>query len=347
VQKRHSCSMGSALAAALAILIGASAGYGTEKMPAAKAGEIGSPGGQIAFLREKNVWIMDATGGHQMKVCEVLNGDGRLSWAPDNKRIAFTRSGRVNLQGPDNLGGNHKVYDIFIAYVDSAVNGNTNFWYRITDGIGSRDPEWSADGATMLYYKDMNANYVNAFLPNYQVCTMSPPESGSEQLLRKDWQTMSEFFIAPTMNAGGDVVFVHMTATSQGGFKQKGLAKLNRNSFMASLADVAKQSDRTANFVAPAWSPDGKWIACIHNSMTDPGVYVLAADFSEQYLVFAPPPATSLYTIAPSFSPDSKWLTFSTRDGSVWICDITGNGARRLTGPGTDSAPAWSKQAAN
>ena len=313
------------------------------KLPPAKAGTIGNPSGKIAFVRDKNVWTMDATGGHQMKICEIGNADGRLSWAPDGKRIAFTRSGMVDLRCPDNTGGMHKVYDVFIAFVDSAMNGNTTHWYRITDGVGARDPEWSADGKTVIYYKDMNANFVNALLPNYQICTLSPPESGTEQILRRDWQNMTEFFIAPTMNALGDVVFVHMVKGSQGTFRQQGIAKLSRENFMASMSEVNQQSSRMANLVSPSWSPDGKWIACMSNSMTEPGVHIISADMSEKYLVFSPPPATSLYSIAPSFSPDSKWLTFSTGDGSVWICDITGNGAKRLTGPGMDFSPAWSK----
>ena len=182
------------------LVLSAATVLGVDKLPAAKAGQIGAPTGKIAFIRDKSLWMMDATGANQMKVCDAGNADGRISWAPDGKRIAFTRCGRVNLEGPDNLGGNHKVYDIFVAYVDSAKNGNTNFWYRITDGVGSRDPEWSADGQSLIYYKDMNANFVNAFLPNYQICTMTPVESGTEELLRRDWQNMSEFFIAPTIN---------------------------------------------------------------------------------------------------------------------------------------------------
>ena len=315
-----------------------------EKLPPAKAGTIGSPTGKIAFIRDKHIWTMDATGGHQMLVCEAGNADGRLSWAPDGRRIAFTRSGRVNLQGPDNLGGNHKVYDIFIAFVDSATNNNTTFWYRITDGVGSRDPEWLPDGS-LIYYKDMNANFVNAFLPNYQICTMSSTEAGTEEILRRDWQNMNEFFISPTINAAGEIVFAHMVKGDQGSYRQQGIAKLSKSNFMTPVSEVARQSSKMVDLVTPAWSPDGKWIACISNSMSEPGLYIVSADFSEKYLVFNPPPATSLYTINPSFSPDSKWLTFSTRDGSVWICDITGNGAKRLTGPGMDSSPAWSKAA--
>ena len=73
-------------------------------------------------------------------------------------------------------------------------------------------------------------------------------------------------------------------------------------------------------------------------------VYITNKDFTEDYLVFAPPVSTYISANPPSFSPDSKWITFSTTDGAIWIVDITGNGARRLTPPGIDKSPAWSQK---
>ena len=66
-----------------------------DKMPADKAGIISSPTGKIAFLRDKNVWIVDLDRQLQGKadafqlICESGNGDGRLSWSLDNKEILF------------------------------------------------------------------------------------------------------------------------------------------------------------------------------------------------------------------------------------------------------------------
>lgn len=310
----------------------------TPKLSALQAGTIGKPSGQIAFIRDKGIWVMEATGAGQTKVVAAQNCDGRLSWSPDGRRIAFTRSGQIDYAEPDGTGGGkHKIYDIFVAYIDSAQVGNTFFWRRLTNDLGSRDPDWSLDGQSIIFTKDVNANNINAAMPNYQICTMTP-DGENFQVLRKDWANMPEFLMAPSQNSKGDIAFVHFFAQ-----RPQGLAVLPRSRIMMSLDSIGIQSKKMLTCLVPAWSPDGKWIAYIKNDPAKPGVYITTPDVKQSYLVWEPPAGTGLITIAPSFSPDSKWLTFSTSDGSIWVCDITGNQARRLTGPGLDFAPAWSK----
>ena len=310
-----------------------------EKLPANKADQIGTPTGRVAFIRSGNIWTMNADGSDQQAVSEVTNAEGRLSWSPDGTRIAFTRSGMVDLKGPALLGGKHKVYDIFLAFPDSALNGNKMWWYRLTDDLGSRDPDWSHDGQTITFWKDLNSNFANAPMPNYQVCTMDA-DGGNLEILRKDWQIMDkEFIIAPSMNAAGDMACVYFSE-----MKSLGLLTLASSEFMLSTDSMKSIALKNQGKVAPAWSPDGKWIAFVSNKMDDAGLYIATPDLKRKYLVFSPPVSTYVSTTAPSFSPDSKWLTFATTDGSIWICDITGNGARRLTPPGLDKSPAWSKK---
>lgn len=319
---------------ALALTAGAA-----EKLPAAKAGEIGTPDGQIAFIRNGNIWVMNADGSGQQMITQVTNADGRLSWAPDNRRIAFVRSGKVEISGPDPMiGGMHKIYDVFVAWLDSAYANNTMWWTRITDDLGGRGPEWSLDGSEIVFYKDMNANYANASVPNYQICTMGP-EGGDFEVLRKDWQNFGDdFLMAPSMNRKGQIACISMHD-----MKPQGLVMLDRNRPMISIDSIRAAAKSNFRRIAPAWSPDDKWLAYVYNDMNAPGIYIATPDLEEHYLVFAPPVGSGIYTVAPSFSPDSKWITFATTDGSIWICDITGNGTRRLTPPGLDKNPAWSK----
>lgn len=337
--KRHLWTL---TAAALALLLGSLLDGGTSfaqtKLPASLAGTIPPrPMGKIAFIRDNDLWMMDADGQRQQRVAEIKNADGRISWSPDGKRIAFTRAGKVQFQEPDNSGGVKKIYDVFVAYLDSAAVGNTLWWRRLSMDVGGRDPEWSADGSTIYFTRDMNANIVNAASPNYQICSMDD-EGGSQVLLRKDWQNMKEFFMSPTVSAKGDVAFVHMYDN-----KPQGIAVLNKAGFMKSVDSVKIQTKKMLNCVAPAWSPDGKWLAYVRSDLQNSGVWISTPDLKTQYVIYQPPASTAMRPVAPSWSPDGKWLTFSTHDGSIYICDITGSNLKRLTGPGTDWAPAWSK----
>jgi len=317
-----------------------------DKMPAEKAGIISAPSGKIAFLRDKSVWTLDInqflqgkTGAFEM-ISEVSNADGRLSWSPDNKLILFTRSGTVDLRGPDGLGGKHKVYDIYTAFIDSAYANRRNFWMGVTSSLGGRDPEWSAASNRVTFWQDMNADQANALFPNYQICTMNPDGSDIE-LIRKDWQNFDSstgYMMAPSMGNDGSLAFTMLFD-----MRPQGIVVLAKNEYMISVDSLKARARKNLRKVAPCWSPDGKWIAYVLNDLNNPGVYVATPDFKENYLVFVPPVGTSLFTLSPSFSPDSKWLTFSTTDGSIWMSDITGNGQRRLSGPGLDAYPAWSK----
>ena len=322
------------LAAALLLAFGGSA-FAQGKLPAEKAGTIGKPTGRIAFVRDGNVWVMNPDGGEQMIVSEVTNADGRLSFSPDNQRILFCRSGQIDLRAPDLFGGKHKVYDLFIAYLDSAKAGRPLWWTRLTDDLGSRQSEWMPDGR-ILFAKDLNANFANAVMPNYQICILDP-EDGSIEVLRKDWQSASQFCLSPTINKNGDIAFSHFYDQ-----RVQGLAVVNAKNFTIPMDSVSKLSNENPMRVAPVWSPDGKWLAYVGSDLENAGIYIATPDLKEHYKVFEPPINAYPRTVAPGFSPDSKWLTFSTNDGSIWICDITGNQTRRLTPPGTDRDPAWS-----
>lgn len=315
---------------------------GPKKLTAEQAGEIGQPQGRIAFHREGAVWVMNCDGTNQRVVSNVENGGGRLSFSPDDRMIVFTRSGQVTTQAPTTgEGGMHKVYDLFTAFLDSADAGNTTWWLRLTDDLGSRAAEWSADGSKIVYSKDLNGHEAFPQGPNYQVVTIAP-DGSDYQLIRKDWANPGdEFMLMPSMNAKGDLAFVYYKEMQPIGF-----AVLSPEEYMTSMKDVEILARRNFNFLAPVWSPDGKWIACVSNDVNKQGLYITAPDTKEKYLVSEPPVGTYIQAQSPGWSPDSKWITYATTDGSVWIVDITGNGQRRISGPGLDSSPAWSKTTA-
>lgn len=308
------------------------------KLSPARVGQIGVPLGKIAYIRDGDVWVMEWDGRNQMKVVTAQNADGRLSWAPDGKRIAFVRKGQVDLKGPDGLGGQHKVYDIFIAYLDS-VNTNTNFWRRITDELGGRHPEWQLDGKRIAYTKDLNAQYANAILPNYQICRMDTV-GGSPDTVAYDKELADRLASMPTFGPNNQCAFI----LHKEGAKPVGMVVAPMN-LLKNLSDleIKTKAKYMTGVTAPAWSPDGNWIAVIQTEMANQGIFIVKPDLTEKFLVYKPSSGQTLQTYPLSWSPDSKWLTFAIGDGSVWIIDITGNGLRQIAPPGNNLAPAWSK----
>lgn len=305
-----------------------------------KAGAIGYPSGQIAFIRSGDLWVMNADGSNQFKVVTAQNADGSISWAPDGKRIAFTRKGEADLRGPDNLGGRHKVYDIFIGYIDTAmIARNTNWWFRITDEMGGRYPNWSDDGSHIIFTQDLHANFVNSALPNYQTA-MVDTAGGPIHIFRTDYNNSDSLFVLmPSPGPGNQCAFVILQKTQSLGV---GIGTVDMKTL--TKKDLNTRVKMIPGTTAPAWSPDGKWIALIESSMDKQGIYIVNPELTEKYLIYKPAPGQALQTYPLSWSPNSKWITFGTSDGALWIIDITGNGLKQLTGSGLNLSPTWSKQ---
>lgn len=308
----------------------------SKNLPADKAGTIPEPTGLIAFIRGGDVYIMNSDGTNVTLACDANNATGRLSWSPDNKWIAFTRRGEVQVNNPDGLGGQHRLYDIFKVEIDS-VGLNSAWWRRITDGNGSRYPEWSVDGETIIYTHDLNANYIDAEFPSYQTVTCDP-DGGSRSYKRKDYQQTEYMAINPTAGPNGAYAFVAFYEK-----KPQGLYVAQPGVPLPNLADMKKAIRAGFNRIAPSWSPDGNWIAYVYNDLANPAIWITNPEQSEKYLIYQPPAGVAPNTVPPSWSPDSKWLTFSTDDGRIWIADITGNQLTEVLGPGPNIAPGWSK----
>jgi len=52
------------------------------------------PTGQIAFVRDGDIWIMDADGGHARRLTISSKTESRPAWSPDGRTIAFIRAGK-------------------------------------------------------------------------------------------------------------------------------------------------------------------------------------------------------------------------------------------------------------
>lgn len=301
------------------------------------------PPGRIAFIKDGGIWIMDSDGSDRQQVSSVTNAKGRLSFSPDNKMIAFSREGKDANKLPSDEGGMHLLHDIFLAFVDSAGT-NTSWWKRVTFGLGSFNPEWSANDSIIYFQNDINANYVDYIVPSHVVAKVSISD-GHAANLRKDWQTINTWMIQPSFTRDGSnmaYVISYSTAADQYNFQKKGIKILDMASIMAPESELRKPSEGLGNAVAPSWSPDGKWLAYVSNDMRDAGIFIVSSDLKEIRKIFGSTVTQQVNPDPVGWAPNSKWMTFATMDGVVYVIDINGENLTPISGTGNHSNPTWS-----
>lgn len=301
------------------------------------------PSGSIAFIRDGGIWIMNTDGGNRRKVSGVTNAVGRLSFSPDNKRIAFARRGRDASKLPSDEGGMHLLHDIFIAFVDSAAT-NTGWWKRATFGLGGQYPQWSDNDSVVYFQNDINANFVDYMAPSHQLAKVTVTD-GHNDYLRKDWQMLNTSMLMPCLTRDRTKLAYVISYSDEADkyiFRNHGIKIINTSNMMIPESEMRKPTPGLEDAISPSWSPDGQWLAYLGSDMRNPGIFIVNSDLSEIRQVFAPSVSQQLTADPVGWSPDSKWLTFATGDGIVYIMDINGDNLTPLTGTGQHSSPAWS-----
>jgi Tol biopolymer transport system component len=92
---------------------------------------------------------------------------------------------------------------------------------------------------------------------------------------------------------------------------------------------------------APAWSPDGRWLAFTSNRTGRSGIYVMRADGTQTRRLSI----SDADDVRPSWSPDGQRIVFArSAQGRLYVIDFDGSHLRALTrsGHAADSDPAWS-----
>jgi Tol biopolymer transport system component len=88
---------------------------------------------------------------------------------------------------------------------------------------------------------------------------------------------------------------------------------------------------------APAWSPDGEWIAYIHigSTLDSCGIYLIKADGTENKQWHKG------NVESPTWKPDSKWIAFS-ESGQILMKNIKGDSTFQITNKNKYFSPKWS-----
>ncbi len=302
------------------------------------------PNWNIAFIRDKSVWIMKADGSQSRMIFRAQNAVGRLSWSQDNERVAFARRGDVTVNYPDGGLGRHRCYDIYVAHIDSLQSG---FFWFITDNLGSAYPQWSPDDNWFVYHYDEEANLANAIMPRYRVyyrnwngstvTALAPESAGDHEYLG----------VQPTISPDNKyVAYIHVQSqgASPTGSKNLGMVIVPFSGITRTDAELEQEAEKYQQAACPMFSPDGSEIAFLSGNQSERGIWLVAMDTREKRKIFTPPAGMDIRTNALSWSPDGQWLAFSSIDGNIYVVNRSGQELTQVSYGGNDYYPAFSKK---
>ncbi|OGO44802.1 MAG: hypothetical protein A2W37_13280 [Chloroflexi bacterium RBG_16_63_12] len=267
-------------------------------------------GGQIAFVSERNgglpqIFVMNVDGTNQTRLTNQPEGACQPEWSPDGQKLLFISPCR------------RKTAEYLGAALYSMNADGTNVQPCVSMIGGVYDASWSASGIAFT------------FLENGQPRIYVAGSCGSGSQISKAQSDDSQ----PSWSSGGDrLVFEN---TSRAG-RPTIYWMFKDGTFNGSSPD---QVTRDQDAVAPAWQPNGNYIAYVANTQ----IWVVQWDkvgFGNQQLTSRGP------NDDPKWSPDGQWLTFeSWRDAAnhdVYLMTSSGSLQTRLTDdPAADYHPAW------
>jgi TolB protein len=91
---------------------------------------------------------------------------------------------------------------------------------------------------------------------------------------------------------------------------------------------------------APAWSPDGAWIAYEKDVGGQFDIWLIDPEGEVNVPLITHPRSDE----SPTWAPNSRKLSFSSNragEADIYVVDVEGGKVRRLTEGGSNTSPAW------
>jgi Tol biopolymer transport system component len=238
--------------------------------------------GKIAFVRDDQIWVMNANGSDPIQLTSVDGSARTPAWSANGRLIAFV----MVCCGPG--AGTSLHY----------MNGDGSNVNQIGGGFDGFDPSWSPDNRH-LALSTSDGFFFPPSNPNIFTLAIDAPRGDRVTSPPNDAYDFAPAWSPPGVGRGvanaGDGSLIVFERAQNGGSKLRtvlpnGLALQQVNDSLPYESD-------------PNWSPDGKRIVFRGGSSTSTGIYIVNADGTE----LTPVPNTDR-DYRPAWSPDGTKL---------------------------------------
>jgi TolB protein len=256
-------------------------------------------GGRILFVKDGDLWVLDANGPHQLATGGTFS---QPSWAPDGGSLAYVYRGR-------------NFADIFIT--DDQGQSQTRLTNSQSTVLDNNDwnfrPTWSPDGKLIAYVSDKASTFPVLWLMNGTDGSgrhvLATPGLQVEAVDSVSWSPDGSQLAVTMFNEPGptQIALVPLSATGPAG-RQVG-------KIITSLPGGA---------LDPAWAPDGSWIAFAGRDGYAVEAYAALPDGTSITKLTA----DGLLTRSPAWSPDGRRIAYlSNKTGyfELWVVDVNGD----------------------
>jgi Tol biopolymer transport system component len=261
------------------------------------------PSGQIAFVRNGDIWAKAASGGSALRLTTTASHESDPAWSPDGSSIAFIRDGGQGQIWLMNADGTNQRRVPFTLSAQTMPGTDESGTSRMIDEVA-----FSPDGADITVCAHAATFDIPGGIFNDQLYLVHPDGTGQRRigpLIGGAYAGMEGLSWRP---AGDQLLLGEL-------FRQGG-GRIVRYDLQSDEVSIPFPSDYGGRTMwNPAWSPDGRYVAaCVQD---DPDAYmgpthVAVIDMQTgEERALRPSALTESERIQPAWSPDGSWLACS------------------------------------